>query len=543
MNETHIPQSVQQNLEVLASIAASGKELCFDESMLLSREGREILLYLRVHLGSKRFYINTSVEQNLCKLKDTNLTEEKAAEVSKALLFLNDLLIEHTDPLLNPVRPCMLTRDINLAEFLAERSSDDRVYILNNEKKVLPWATERDNNNRKAIEGLQKALTTGQCWLTSSALASSRTNRFRNLLATLPETLQTRVHQLDISRIKAVEKNPSVLKPSTSSKNAHIEEHNVSTAFPQADEISLLANVVKYSDKTEPLYIIWNDITQAEQLKQLLLAEPNSESQLERVGFCELSWYGGPVPLRHMNDNPIAKKLLTATEALPSSTDTHKLTVLDMAFELAQQPHVIIGALISRGIFSNPATELDGKDVTFLREKFASRTAEKSHQTSPVSIEGHTDAPQAPDEHTIRLLGPKLGQLVREATPEQMKEIIGNDAVKRELSIVYACRWNRAKLTKKLLKDANSLSSYCFRNWFKRSQNATEHMSQEDMLLNDEYYSMLREVISKSPDLRDSDETMRKLKHLSLNAVTQEARNRAADIMNTAATKGATIAD
>lgn len=544
MNEVNIPQSVLKNLEVLNTICNSGKELCFDESMLLSREGREILLYMRIHMGSQRFFIHTSVEQNLRKLNGTALPPRKAEEVKKALLFLDDLLIENKDYAQNPLRPYMLTRDISLAEFLAERSSEERVYILNNEQKVLTWRTERENNNRRTLAGVQRALSTGLCWLTSSALASSRATRFIGLLPSLPETMQSRVHLLDISKNKALDKTPGTLKTTSEISKTRITEHNVAGAFPIADEITLLTAMVTYSDKNVPLYTVWNDIQQAEELRNKLSTLPNGKELLAKVGFCELSWYGNLVPLRNMNDNLIAQKLLAAatiqTTPTTPANEEQDLTVLDMAFELGLQPHIIVGSLFSRGLTANPTTKLSKENVNYLRNKFSQSTpsTENGSVTTPTFT---AEAPQVPDAQTIRSFGPMLGQVVREAPLSQIRELIANNRVKRELALIYARRWDRADIVGALLDDSESLSSYCFENWFKRSQNATRNIGQEDLLLNEKYYSLLRRLIGKSPDLSGCNDSMGKLHHLSINAITQTARKRAADIMQLAQAKGARL--
>lgn len=473
MNTTLQPPAIVKNFKILSNLVESGKNLCFDESILLCKEGRQILLYLRFQVGNERFYINRSVIESL----KNSVEKQKNPEAAEAQLFITDLMGGSYNPHRIVQRPVMLTRNIGLAEYLSEKWDSSCVYILNNEMHLIPWKEEETANRERAIRALNTALRRGNCWFTSSALASARLTKFAKLLSNLPSELCKRVHFADISARRSCMKNAKSNQALELLKDNQATEHNLSTALATASEFDLMVEVLRYSAPQENMYTVWNDAEEAEALIMKVRGLPHGREILAHTYFLELGWHGHFMQLR----------------GLRSQTPDLIKTVLNEAV----------------------APEL----------KFNTDT--------------DNTAPTEPDKQTVRSIGPQLGTHVRNMDIDELRSIIGNDAVKRELAIVFARRWDRPDILKDLLADATVLSPYCFANWFKRSQNATQNMSTEDLLNNNDYYYMLQQVIEKSPHLGNSQETMNKLNFVMFNADSAEARRRAEQILRAAIAKGA----
>ena len=137
-----------------------------------------------------------------------------------------------------------------------------------------------------------------------------------------------------------------------------------------------------------------------------------------------------------------------------------------------------------------------------------------------------------PDEQTIRTSGTVLGKQISRLSLEELKDCVGNDPARQALAIIYARRWNMPHILEHFLSESVILSPYCFENWFKRSQNAQQHITLEELMLNNTYYDFLRQVITKTPFVDESGDSVKKLHLLQSSATISEVRKRADHILN-----------
>lgn len=522
MTQQSSPDIIQNNQAILDTIiqpiiSKKSKTIyCFDESMLSTRESRDglkILRYLRQNIGSRHLFCEKSVKDNL------------EPDEREGLQFLEDLLVDEKsidDP---GASPCMITRNINLAEFLGQRVGENRIFILNKRGQLRSWKEERSENMLRTVEELGNTLVDNKCWLSSSVLRASRITRFVEALEKSQETTRSHVLVLDKSISKACRKNESVSE-TLNKLTSLCAYQQIQNAMPEAREAELLALAISYADKGSTLLTVWNAAAQAEKVWNLVEATPGGANRLRNVAFCELTWYGKLVPLRNFNKNQLAQELLISTAQGTASSPTYErpreATLLSVANYLGVDRQTLKEELsiFERRIVANDLLALSQKQLNFICQKFAQ---------------------PKPDETLLRAIGPKLGKSIAKHQMEEIRAIIDHDSPKRELAIIYARRWQKEDILQVLLDESEYLSPYCFNNWFKRSQNTEHNMSLEDLLLSNTYYNLLIQVIDKSLHLSNADDAIAKLQLLQRSAIVAEVRKRAGAILESAAAKGAVI--
>lgn len=497
---------IERNKHIIDEIQKSCKTCCFDESLPATHEGRIILSHLRKKLGSKRLFIEALVADKIGN--------------SIAATFVKDLNVK---PAAGPMH-YLVTRDINLAEYIGQRTSETRVYILNNNGILRPWKEERSDNMTHAINDVGNTLTGTRCWVTSSALASIRICRFAEIMEQLPESSRARVHMLDVSAGKAGKKKSKASEGIQKLSNL-CSCQNVEAAFPSAHENTLLAMVIIHAPKNESLITIWNSAEQAERVCEIVESYPEGKDRLRNVAFCELSWYGKLVPLKNFTRNNLAREILQPGQnetSRQTTVETRPPSLSELTDYLKIPPYVAKIKLfdLDRMDIKDSNDILSPKEINYLFSQFP---------------------PPEPNEQLLRTAGPKLGKQVAQLPLEDIQRSIDGDNFKLELAIIYARRWEREDVLAALIAEARFLSSYCFNNWFKRSQNAGHSMSLEDLLLNGTYYNLLLQLIEKTPFFAHSEDAISKLQLLQRSAIVAEVKKRAAYILELIKSKGATI--
>lgn len=543
---------IQDNALLLDEIRNSEKICCFDETILLSQEGLKIASFLRKKLTSKKFFHLPGMEQALEELKN-NLEKElqtikdseefkqappsrklvkKAAELEKRLKGVKNAL--SSDTLHTTAKPkgkdvVMITGDINLAEYLRQRGTKHMVYFLcfNKELRKMElcrWGDVRKTKLRETRNLLSRILADSPCWISSSALASARLARFTEALQELPRTMQEQVKVLDISAGQA--KRKSVKSTSRIEKLTSLcGTQNMGMVLPSASENELLALAIYYASKDQNLLTIWNDRNQAEQVRQIVKSYDGGK-QLGRVAFFQFSWFGNLEELSDFPDNELAKALC-GSSAEHENIDTQNSnikahTIHSFAQAIGEKDVVIQVKLIKkagaqiRNVNLGPQATLRNEDFRFLCQ-----------EVFPEKI-----AARYPDEQTIRTAGAVLGKQISRLSLEELNEIIGDNPAQNELAIVYARRWEMPDILEHLLEKAEILSPYCLENWFKRSQNAQQHMTLKDLMLNNAYYNFLREVVVKTPYVDSASDAITKLRLLQASAEIPEVRKRAGCILD-----------
>lgn len=509
MNILTDTEIIERNKHILDEIKQSGKTCCFDESLPVTHEGRIILRHLRVQLGSRRLFIEALVEDKISQREGSSI----------AMQFLKGLNVH---PAAGPMH-YLVTRDINLAEYIGRRTSETRVYILNNNGLLRSWKEERGENMARAINDVGNTLAGTCCWVSSSALASARICRFAEIMEQLPESSRAQLHLLDVSAGKASRKSSragEAIRKLTSLCSCQ----GVEAAFPSAHENTLLALVIIYAPRNASLITIWNSAEQAERVCDIVESYPEGKDRLRNVAFCELSWYGKLVPLKNFTRNNLVREILQAApdETSTQSTKSPRPDLFALAVFLNKQIEPLRIKLMDlhENDIANPADTLSQEQINFLCSQFP--------------------LPE-PDEQMLKTCGPQLGKMVAKLSLNEIQEAIGSNPQKRELAIIYARRWEKTDMLQALLNEAELLSPYCFNNWFKRSQNAERSMVLEDLLLNGTYYNLLQQVIEKTPYFARSEDAVSKLQLLQRSAIVAEVRKRASRILELIGPKGAAI--
>ena len=545
---------IQDSYIILEEIQNSKKICCFDESILISDEGVSIASYLRGELGSNKFFHLPRMEQRLEELKNNLTNELKTIEASeefkqappsrrlvKKVTILETklkaveeaqslgLLGTTTKPKGKPV--VMITGDINLAEYLGMRNSKHNVYLLcfNKEHRKMElcrWSDVRNTEIQKTRNYLSRILAESPCWISSSALASARLSRFTEALQELPRTLQEQVKILDYSACQAAKKSPETAGR-LNKLVSFCKTQELGKALPTATENELLALAICYAAKDENIITIWNDKRQAEQVRQIVRSR-EGEKQLGRVAFFQFNWFGNLEELSDFPDNELAKAL-GGSLGSEENTDTQNPaslpypTIQKLANALGTDIYAIKEILIDKlnALSRNVSLRFD---ATLSNEDFRSLCQEKEFQQKIVE--------RFPDEQTIRTTGALLGKQISRLSLEGIKEIIGDSPARNELAIIYARRWEMSYILENLLKATDILSPYCLENWFKRSQNAQQHMTLKDLMLNNTYYNFLREVVVKTPYVDSASDAITKLRLLQASAEIPEIRKRAGCILD-----------
>ena len=541
-------QEIQQNSAILEEILDSGSICCFDESILMSLEGVRIVHFLRRKLGSSKFYHlpglaqkleekETELEGRLQKIQESpeyklpQTPRKLVNQITRLEANLQAVRIAKGLDLKTKSLPhgkafIMLTADINLAEYLGKRSGKSCVFLLCHNKELRRWHEVREPELKKTQDSLGKILIDKSCWLASSALASARLSRFAEAVQELPRTIQERVMIIDSSARKAEEKNPGNAD-SIKKLISHCGIQALEKCLPSATEDELLSLAIYHAAKDKDLITIWNDKDQAERVRQIVKSR-NGGDQLRRVAFCQFTWFGNLEELNDFSENPLAKTLFGRNDAEEeNASPLQPPTISSLAIALGEKTSDIKKALIRKhrdNIKNTPLSNeaaLSNEDFRYLCE-----------EVFPEKISGRT-----PDEQTIRTIGSILGKQISRLSLEEIKNIINDAPARRELSIIYARRWEITHILKNLLNEAHILSPYCFENWFKRSQNAQHNMSLEDLMLNNTYYSFLRQVITKTPIVDPSGDAVKKLQLLKSSAVISEVSKRAGGILELLAGK------
>ena len=502
---------IERNKHILDEIQQSSKTCCFDESLPVTHEGRIILSYLRHKLGSRRLFMEALVADKISQHEGNSI----------AMRFLESLNVQ---PAAGPMH-FLVTRDINLAEYIGHRTSETRVYILNNNGVLRAWKEERSENMARAVNDVGNTLARTCCWVTSSALAASRISRFAEILEQLPESSRAKVHMLDVSAGKACKKH-SRAQVAIRKLTSLCSFQGVEAAFPTAHENTLLAMAIIYAPRNESLITVWNSAEQAERVCEIVASYPEGKDRLRNVAFCELSWYGKLVPLKNFTRNNLAREILQGVpdEMVTQVTARQRsLTLIELADFLglsSDQPLIIKLFKQDEDNIANANDILSQEQINFLCSQFS--------------------LPE-PDEQLQKTCGPQLGKMVAKLSLNEIQEAIGRNPQKRELAIIYARRWEKEDILQALLNEAKLLSPYCFNNWFKRSQNAERSMGLEDLLLNGTYYNLLQQVIEKTPYFAHSEDSVSKLQLLQRSAIVAEVKKRASYILKLIEPKGATI--
>lgn len=506
MNTLTETEIIERNKQILDEIQQSCKTCCFDESLPATHEGRIILSHLRKKLGSKKLFMEALVADKISN--------------SVAHTFIEGLNVK---PATGPMH-YLVTRDINLAEYIGRRTSESRVYILNNNGLLRSWKEERAENMTRAINDVGNTLTGTRCWVTSSALSSARISRFAEIMEQLPESSRARLHMLDVSAGKAGKKKSRLGEAIQKLANL-CSCQNVEAAFPSAQENTLLAMVIIYAPKNESLITIWNSAEQAERVCEIVESYPEGKDRLRNIAFCELSWYGKLVPLKNFSRNNLAREILQSDQNETSRQTTVAPQPKDLSawadyLEISPGDAIIKFMDLDPTDFKNETDILSQEEINFLFSQFP---------------------PPEPNEQFLRTVGPKLGKQVAQLPLADIQRSINGERFKLELAIIYARRWEREDVLAALISQADSLSSYCFNNWFKRSQNAEHSMSLDDLLLNGTYYNLLLQLIEKTPFFAHSEDAISKLQLLQRSAIVAEVKKRAAYILELIKSKGATI--
>lgn len=515
MNLTSDLTRDKYNQQIVNEILQSGKSCCFDESLLRTQEGCNILKKLRITLGSKRLFYQKDIEQRL---------PQKTAKDKRIYREVKELLSSMRLEVGPGNSPFMVTADINLAEYLGNRSGHKRIYILTQNGKLRNWQEVRDEKLGRAINLLGNTLIDKKCWIASSALASARINRFAEVLTKLPEITRSQVIALDISISKAM-KNQRIAD-SVRHLSSLCTAPKLKEIFPAASEEEMLALAITHSDKKSTLLTIWNDAEQAKKVYDLANTTARAKLRLQNVAFCQLSWAGQLEPLEGFNGNNLARELFDSGEQTPAEPDTGsgvRLQLRNIAHHFNLQPKNLVTRLLKH----DPKHIANQLDVLTLDQ---------------IAFICKQNPQPTPDDALQRTLGPKLGKRVAQCSLEEIENDIGDDPMKRELAIIYARRWEKLDILRALLDEADILSPYCFNNWFKRSQNTGHNLKLEDLMLDNSYYQLLHQVIDKSLYLENVEDAIAKLQLLQRSAIITEVRNRARIILDKAAARGAKTA-
>ena len=542
---------IQENRTILDEIINSSKTCFYDHTLLLSPEGLSIASFLRRMLGSRireeqktgglyhlpglKEKLNQRkqmLEGELQKLKDSPEYKQQPSPeklVRKVTRLESDLQrVERaleselsTNPLPENLAQkrnslILLTADINLAEHIGKRSGENCIYFFWKNKMLRNWRDLRAEKIEVTRNSLEELLPDTPCWITSSTLASARLSRFTDALLKLPESMHRAVKLLDISAGEAEKKSRGAADTIQKlSSCCGIQPLGEALVTNREDE--LLALIISHTKKGQTLVTVWNDKNQAERVRQLVV-KAGAEAHLRRVAFCQFNWFGKLERLSEFPDNPMACTLCgtSADTEEPREYSNPAFDVFEKALGISRVERITALNGWEKQKGKSPHAELSNETFRYLcEEKFPDKMVKFT-----------------PDEQTIRTSGTVLGKQISRLSLEELKDCVGNDPARQALAIIYARRWNMPHILEHFLSESVILSPYCFENWFKRSQNAQQHITLEELMLNNTYYDFLRQVITKTPFVDESGDSVKKLRLLQSSATISEVRKRADHILN-----------